>query len=62
MDVDFMIDQDFLCPFSQGTAGTFNDLTLTIVDFNTDLEGTYVCRTSNIAGEDADIVSLVTSE
>lgn len=37
-----------------------DDLVLTIDNFNATFEGTYVCRTENIAGADADIVSLVT--
>ena len=38
------------------------NLTLTINPFIFQDEGTYVCRTINIAGNDADIVSLIISE
>lgn len=40
--------------------GGLDDLVLTITNFNASFEGTYVCRTENIAGADADVVSLVT--
>ena len=40
----------------------FDDLVLTINNFNASFEGTYVCRTENIAGVDADVVSLVTGK
>ena len=33
-----------------------------INNFNATFEGTYVCRTMNIAGVDADVVSLVTGK
>ena len=37
-----------------------DDTVLTILNFNASFEGTYVCRTENIAGVDSDVVSLVT--
>ena len=42
--------------------GGRDDLRLTINNFNLNDEGTYVCRTENIAGVDEDVVSLVTSK
>ena len=39
-----------------------DDLVLTIDSFNATFEGTYVCRTENIAGRDADVVTLVTGK
>ena len=39
-----------------------DDLVLTIQNFNSTFEGTYVCRTENVAGVDADVVSLVTGK
>ena len=42
--------------------GDFNDLVLTIERFNESSEGTYVCRTENIAGVDAGVVTLVTGK
>ena len=42
--------------------GGLDDLVLTIQNFNVSFEGTYVCRTENIAGVDADVVSLVTGK
>ena len=42
--------------------GALDDLVLTIDNFNATFEGTYVCRTENIAGRDADVVTLVTGK
>ena len=39
-----------------------NDLMLMIMDFSSADEGTFVCRTENIAGRDADVVSLIIGE
>lgn len=39
-----------------------DDTVLTIDTFNALFEGTYVCRTENIAGVDSDVVSLVTGK
>ena len=50
-----------LIPFFSFTvlSSTINDAVLTISPFMRADEGTYVCRTENIAGEDADVVSLI---
>ena len=45
-------------PFSPTTINGMDDTTLTISPFTFNEEGSYVCRTENIAGEDADVVSL----
>ena len=42
--------------------GGLDDLQLIIADFSVQDEGTYVCRTENVAGVDAGVVSLVIGE
>ena len=44
--------------FSDGTINSLDERVLTISPFTFEEEGSYVCRTENIAGEDADVVSL----